>query len=266
MARTAKNPVSGLTKKQDEFCFQCIKLGDPNRAYRVAYDNWTASQPTVRVEAWKLLRVAAIEERLHELQQVADQKLNVSIERIAKELACIGFSRITDVYDDKGDPIPFHLLPDDVARAVHSVTIVEREMLYPVAVKLDAQGNRLGEATPEEVLALAGGDKRKATRVKKALKKQTQSAAAQSIGVEFVPIREKKLTMHDKQPALQTMARWKKMISDRAEAELPPNDPRGLTDEQLEAEIRANEEALSVIDKARKRQGGKKEAAGSKVA
>lgn len=249
MGNAARNPATGLTKKQDEFCFQVVVLGNPNKAYRVAYDNWTMSDGAVRTEVWKMLRDPKIEDRIGEFQAIAEQKLAVSIERIAKELACIGFAKITDIYDDQGNPIPFHLLPDDIARAVHSVTIVERQSVMPVQVDLDADGRVLGETKPAGA-TLSKDEKRAA----KALKKLAAKALAEgATGIAFMPIREKKITLHDKQPALQTMAKWKRMIDQKVEDELDPNDVRALSDEQLEAEIKASDEALKTIAKARGR-------------
>lgn len=235
-AKGAKNPATGLTTKQSDWCFQTIRLGDPNKAYRVAYDNWTMSQPTVRSEVSKMLKKPEIAARLSELQEIADSKLEVSIERIAKELARIGFASIRDLYDDLGNPIPIHLLPDDVARAVQSVTVVERK-----------GGMAIHLAKPEDK------DAKKKDRAEKAEAREKGKADDESVNsIEYVAMREKKVTMHPKQPALETMAKWKRMIVERVE-NVDPNDPRALTDAELEEQIRANQAALAVIDKARGR-------------
>lgn len=228
-----KNPVTGLTAKEEEFCFQTIRLGNSARAYRAAYEASGMSQACVRSEVAKLLKKPEIEDRMRELQAMADQRLGVSVERIARELARLGFSDMGDLYDDEGQPIPFHLLPQDVRRAVKSVTIVERKggMLIQLADGKPA-GRKRKHGESDEQLKVAG--------------------------LEWVPIREKKIELHDKQAPLQTLARWKKMITEKGDEEADPNDVRALTDEQLEQELRAHDEALKVIDRARSRRTTKK--------
>lgn len=244
MGIAARNPATGLTKKQDEFCFQTVVLGNANKAYRVAYDNWTMSDGAVRMEVWKMVRDPKIEERIGEFQAIAEQKLAVSIERIAKELARIGFSDIGDLYDDRGDPIPLHLLPEDVRRSVQSITLVERRGAMAIKVdapKTDAKAAKV-ELTKEE------------KRAAKSVAREAAKADAESVsGIEWVPVREKKVTLFPKQPALDTMAKWKRMIDQKTEDVDDPNDVRSLTDEQLEQEIKASDEALKTIAKARGR-------------
>lgn len=236
-----KNPATGLTAKEEAFCFETVRLGNPNRAYRVAYDASGMQPNSVRSEVAKLVRKPQIEDRLREIQAITDAKLGVTIERIAQELARLGFSDMGDIYDDAGQPIPFHLLPQDVRRAVKSVTIIERK-----------GGMFINLKTGKQV----------------AKKKGQKKADLQAAGIEWVPIREKRIELHDKQAPLQMLARWKKMIQDRGEeGEGDPNDVRRLTDEALEAELRADKAALEMIERARKRRGAvkKPEAAPSKA-
>lgn len=236
MSSLARNPVTGVTKKQEEFCFQLVKIGIPSRAYRIAYENTTMSDAAVRVEVSRLMKDPKIEDRIADFQAVAARALDVSIERIAQELARIGFADPGMLYDDQGMPIPLHMLPEDIRRAVQSITIVERKggMAINVALKKDA--------TKDE------------KRVAKSQARQKAQGEVESVtSIEYVPMREKKITLHDKQPALQTMARWKKMIQDKpADGEMDANDVRNLTDEQLEAEIRANNAALETAAAIRK--------------
>lgn len=234
MGASPKNPVTGLTAKEEAFAFEVVRLGNANRAYRVAYDAKGMSAGAVRSEVWRLVRKPEIEERMREHQAVFDAKLDVKIERIAKELARVAFADMGDLYDDEGRAIPFAMLPEDVRRAVQSITVTER------------QGGMLINVKGEKV-SKAGA---------KALRAKAKEGDAPA--VEYVALRDKRIQLHDKLGALQTLARWKKMIQDRGEdGAVDPNDVRGLTDEQLEDEIRANQEALAVIDKARGRKKAK---------
>lgn len=228
--RVAANPVTGLTAKEEAFCYEAIMLGNRNRAYRLAYDAAGMTAASVRSEVSKLLKKPAIDDRMREFQAEADARLGVSIERIAKELARIAFADMGDLYDDEGKPIPFAMLPEDVRRAVQSITVTERQG----GILVNAKGDKVSKAEANALRAKAkGGD---------------------PPPVEYVRIRDKRIQLHDKLGALQTLARWKKMIQDKGEdGAADPNDVRRLTDEELEAELRAHDEALKVIDRARQR-------------
>lgn len=246
MGKAATDRLTGLTAKQDAFCFEAAKLGDGNKAYRQAYDASGMKPESVRAEVSKLMRNPLIVDRIEGYRAQFEAKLDVTIERIARELACVGFSKISDLYDDEGRPIPLHLLPDAVGRAVQSVTLVERRSLLPLVVLRDKAGNAVDEYVP--------GDEKGKKRVAKALERQGAKASAEgSLGVEWVPMREKKVTFHEKLPALRTMAQWKRMIDqdrqgDQAE---DPNDVRQLTDDELEARIAADEAFLKGLRAAR---------------
>lgn len=125
MPRAAKNPMTGLTEKQAEFALQVVRLGDANRAYRAAYDVSKMSVSAVWSEARKLLDNPQITLRIAELQEVATRRLEVTVERIALETARIAFFDIRDLMDEEGRPIPMHLLPEDIARAIAGVDVKE---------------------------------------------------------------------------------------------------------------------------------------------
>ena len=61
-----------------------------------------------------------------------------------------------------------------------------------------------------------------------------------------------KVRFPDRVRALELLARIKRMIIDRVE-HVDPNDPRNMSDEELEASLRADEEALKLIEAARVR-------------
>jgi phage terminase small subunit len=189
MARGAVNPQTGVTAQQEEFARLAVLLGDHNRAYRAAYNAENMSQVSVRAAASRLRDKATVVQRIQHWQALADRKLEVSVERIAKELARVGFVDPADLYDEKGEVIPVHMLPEDVRRAISSVktTLKGREIRF-----------------------------------------------------------------WNKNEALHTMGKWKRMVVDKVEI-VDPNDPQNLTDEQLEAELRALDETLKVIDAAKAR-------------
>lgn len=247
--RAAINPATGLTPKEADFAFQVVRLGDPNKAYRLAYDAGGMLPSSVRAAVTRLLQKPRIAERIGELQTVADSKLEVTIERIARETARIAFVDFGELFDDEGRPIPIHLLPVDLRHAVESVTVVERKGMMAVGVKMTPQAGAEAKALEE-----AAGKKAKKAKAQKSVEKQDNDQAMANVtGIDFVPVRERKITLHGKLKALELLMRWKKMISDRSDEVTDPNDVRNLTDEALEEEIRANAATLELIERSRKR-------------
>lgn len=239
----ARNRDTGVTAKQDAFAFETVRLGDANKAYRVAYDASGMSQASVRAEVSKMMRHQSVVDRIEHYRRIADAHLDVSIGRIAKELARVGFADPAELYDEHGRMYPLHMMPEDARRSVQSVTIVERKTLMPVLAVRDKAGNLIDEIVP-------GADANAKKRAAKALKRQEEKGDVE-IGFDFVGMREKKVTLHDKLPALQLMAKWKKMVDDRGGETEDPNDVRRMSDEDLEQRIAADEAFLKGIRAAR---------------
>lgn len=216
MPRAAKNPVTGVTPQQEEWCLQCIRLGDPNKAYRMAYKAEGMAQSSVRAAVSRLLDNAALTHRLAHYQGLADQKLGVSIERIAKELARIGFSDPAELCDDEGNFLPLHMLPEDVRRAVQSVKVLEKKGGPGIGVKKGEKG------------------------------------AASVTGVKHVPLQTREIRMWPKHEALVTMAKWKRMLVEQVESGAPGDFVR-LSNDELEKHIAAEDAALAAINSAKLR-------------
>ena len=136
MARAAKKPGTGLTEKQSAFAFECVRLGSPARAYRKVYEASKMSQHSVWSEVGDLLANPAIAARVSELTEIAEKKIEVSIERIAVELARVAFFDPRELFDDDGNPVPINELPEDAARVIAGLDV---EDLF----ERDAEGNRL---------------------------------------------------------------------------------------------------------------------------
>lgn len=127
MPRAAKNPASGLTPQQEEFARACVILGSPARAYRKAYDASKMSQSSVWRECSSLLDRPVIAARVARLTEIADKAAEVSVERIARELARIAFFDPRDLFDETGRPVPINELPEDTARVIAGLDV---EALY----------------------------------------------------------------------------------------------------------------------------------------
>lgn len=240
----AKARDTGLTPKQDAFAYQVVRLGHSSRAYRVAYENTTMSDKAVKVEVNRLMKNQLVVDRIEHFRRIAEAHLEVDIGKLAREMARVGFSRIKNLFDDSGNPIPVHMLPDDVDAAVESITIIERKMVLPVKVEIGQDG------IAREVVK--GKDKAETKALKASAKLDAKAEGESVTTITFVPVREKKITLRDKIPALNMMAKWKKMIDDKSgDGVEDPNDIRRLSDAELEQRIEADEAFLKGLRAAR---------------
>lgn len=64
-----------------------------------------------------------IQARVAEIVWQRFRKENISAERVIRELARIAFANAADLYDETGDLIPIHELPDDVAATISQVDV-----------------------------------------------------------------------------------------------------------------------------------------------
>lgn len=101
-----------LTVKQEKFCHHYAINGEAGAAYRVAYDAANSNDVTCRVEGNKLLKIPSVALRIAELQQrvceIAEDRFNVTAEKVLQELAIIAFANVQDYVkvDDNGIPMP----------------------------------------------------------------------------------------------------------------------------------------------------------------
>lgn len=112
----ALEPV--LTPKQELFCQEyLVDLNASGAARRAGY-----SEDTAYSIGWENLRKPEIQKRISELREITGKGFNITRERIAQELARIGFSDIRKLYDpETGLLKPVNALDDDSAAAVSGV-------------------------------------------------------------------------------------------------------------------------------------------------
>jgi len=67
----AKNPLTGLTKKQEAFCEAFVRLGDKSAAYRESYSCSRMKSETINNKAYALSEKGDIRARIEELQKKA---------------------------------------------------------------------------------------------------------------------------------------------------------------------------------------------------
>lgn len=68
-----------------------------------------------------LLKRPDVQERLRELTGEVLDKLDVSVDRILRELAAIAFADARDIFDSSGALLPIHQLPAHVAATIASI-------------------------------------------------------------------------------------------------------------------------------------------------
>lgn len=132
MAAATKN---GLTEKQQEFARQFVLLGKAAAAYRAVYEVEKMDGNAVRVEAHRLLQNPNVALMVEHHRRVADKALEVSVRRIAEELARIAFFDPRDLFTEDGGILPIDQWPENAARAIAGMEVKE---LYT------ATGNNVG--------------------------------------------------------------------------------------------------------------------------
>lgn len=198
---TAKQkPERALTPQQERFAQLVVLHGLlPSVAYRKAFKA-DAKAETVWVNSSKLMAETKVQLRLEELRLIAADKLSVSVERIAQELARIAFFDPRAMFDETGELLPIEEWPEDAARAVAGIEVKDL---------FDGKG-----------------------------------AERKHVGQLH------KVRISPKTPALEILAKWKRMLVERFEWVNNDDDLDKMSDSELEAEIRANRSALAAIEKA----------------
>lgn len=113
-----------LTEKQEAFCQRyLIDFNATKAAIDAGY-----SETGAATEGWRLLRNADIQNRIEEIRKDMGGKFNVTRERIAQELARIGFFDIRQLYTIDGSLKPLNDLTEDDVAAIGGIEVYE-EML-----------------------------------------------------------------------------------------------------------------------------------------
>ena len=87
-----------LTKKQEKFATEYVKLDDASAAYRNSYSASRMSPKTINEEACKLLKIPKIATRVAEIQKVAadvaEKEFRIDSKEILQHLNILRTSRI----------------------------------------------------------------------------------------------------------------------------------------------------------------------------
>jgi len=110
-----------LTPKRIRFCQEyVIDLNGRQAAIRAGY-----SEKTAKSSACELLQIDVVQQEIQRLQSEKASELNISQERVLKELARIAFFDIRKLYDDDGNLKEPHDLDEDTARAIAAIEVTQ---------------------------------------------------------------------------------------------------------------------------------------------
>jgi phage terminase small subunit len=114
-----------LTIKQEKFCQSYIETGNASEAYRRAYDAGKMKDEAIHVNASKLLASTKVSLRVKQLQDEAAKRNEITVDKVVRELALIGFSNMLDyikTQDDGSFFVDMSKLTREQATAIGEVT------------------------------------------------------------------------------------------------------------------------------------------------
>ena len=117
---------SKLTPKQEAFCHAYIETGNASEAYRRSYNASKMKDATVNRNAHALLKNNKVAARLEDLRSGIQQRHDVTIDKIIRELALIGFSNMLDYVQPQDDGtayVDLSKLTREQAVAINEVTV-----------------------------------------------------------------------------------------------------------------------------------------------
>lgn len=125
MARKPIDINKPLTPKQEAFARAFVETNVASEAYRRAYDCSKMKDTSIHVNACKALADARVKLRVAALREGAAKRNDVTVDKIIRELALLGFSNMLDfigTQDDGSAFVDLSKLTRDQAAAISEVT------------------------------------------------------------------------------------------------------------------------------------------------
>ena len=94
------------------------------------------SPRTAEVQASTLLSYPKVAEAVAELAQEQADKLEITSEAVLLQVYCMAMADVRRLVDETGQPIPLHLLPEDIAAAIQDVVIKNEGGVQTYKVRL----------------------------------------------------------------------------------------------------------------------------------
>ena len=158
--------MAKLTANQKIFADEYLIDRNATRAYKMAYPK-VKSDDVAAVNGNRLLRNAKVEEYVQERLEKAQERTEVTLDRVIKEYARIAFFDPRKMFDEDGKPVETINLDDDTAAVIAGLEVYEeyegrgedREFVgytkkYKLANKLEALkalGEHLGLASNKRI-------------------------------------------------------------------------------------------------------------------
>lgn len=109
-----------LNAMQERFVVEyCKDLNATEAAIRAGYSKKGAGQ-----SAHKLLKNTEIKQAIAEAQKKVLERAELTAQRTLEEMRRVGFVNVQDLFDERGDLLPIHKLPRDVAAAIGSFEVI----------------------------------------------------------------------------------------------------------------------------------------------
>jgi len=118
----AVKKVAGINEKQKRFVEEYLKdTNGKQAAIRAGYAANSAD-----VHAARMLANASVKEYLAARREKLQNKMEITQERVLKELARIAFFDSGKLFDDAGEPVPLSCMDEDTRRAIVGVEMVTK--------------------------------------------------------------------------------------------------------------------------------------------
>lgn len=114
-----------LTQKRENFCQKYIETGHGRESYKFAFSTKNMALASVDKEVQKLLKDPLVSRRLAQLRKLVTKDTLISTKSLLNELAIIAMFDPRKLYDEDGNLIPIPDLPDDVAKAIAGIDVVD---------------------------------------------------------------------------------------------------------------------------------------------
>jgi len=126
------------------FAMKIVEGYSQSDALRAAHPGclkWTLG--AVHTTASQMMKIPQVQVRVQQLQQERQERHKITVDGIINNLERFANSNIKGLYDDKGNMIPIHALPDDVARTISSIRMDECGNVVDVKMKDSIKPNEL---------------------------------------------------------------------------------------------------------------------------
>lgn len=110
--------------RQEKFCQEYVKTGNLTQSLITA----GYSPKYANAKGYETLGKVGIQERIEELRDKVEQKLDISRERVLAEYAKIAFMDVRNLFDDNGQPLTITELDDNTAGAIAGIEVLEEKV------------------------------------------------------------------------------------------------------------------------------------------